>query len=117
MLLFVRCIDSINVHGINISVGDYAGQELFFLDGVYHITLRSPVLLGFPESLFLGDALLQLVLDDPLLALGKESDPSFQLLHATWRVEKILHDFVSRDCTFEIVFFESRPSFRTEVQC
>ncbi|KAF8325454.1 uncharacterized protein EI90DRAFT_3128818 [Cantharellus anzutake] len=66
-------------------VGDYAGQELFLLD---------------------GDALLQLVLDDPLLALGKDSGPSFQLLHAAWRVEKTLQEFISRDCTFEVVFFE-----------
>lgn len=60
---------------------------------------------------YLGDSLLQLVLDDPLLALGKESDLSFQLLHGTWRVEKILHDIISRDCTLEIIFFESRASF------
>ncbi|TFK24691.1 P-loop containing nucleoside triphosphate hydrolase protein [Coprinopsis marcescibilis] len=66
-------------------LGDYAGNELFVIDG---------------ESLF------QCVLDDALLALGKsEDDGNFQVLHAYHLLEKMLHEFVSRSANFEIVFF------------
>jgi hypothetical protein len=64
----------------------YSGQELFILD---------------------GDALLQFVLDDELLAFAKKGDPSLQLLHATWILEKTIEELLKKDCTFEIVFFES----------
>lgn len=67
-------------------IGDYAGQELFVVD---------------------GDALVQYVLDNELLALGKTGDASFQLLHATWLLERSIEQMVKRDCTFEIVFFQS----------
>ncbi|KAF7790532.1 hypothetical protein EIP86_001488 [Pleurotus ostreatoroseus] len=67
-------------------MGDYAGTELFVID---------------------GDSLLQLVLDDPLLALGRPDDPSFQILHAKYSLEKILSDFLTRNAAFEIVFWHS----------
>lgn len=65
----------------------YSGQELFVLD---------------------GDALLQFVLDNDRLAFAQEGDPSLQLLHATWLVEKTIDDLLKMDTTFEIVFFESQ---------
>ncbi|GAA6057212.1 hypothetical protein JCM3770_003263, partial [Rhodotorula araucariae] len=65
----------------------YSGQELFILN---------------------GDALLQFVLDDPLLAFAHAGDPSLQLLHATWLLEKTVDDLLKKDTTFEIVFFESQ---------
>jgi len=64
----------------------YSGQELFIVD---------------------GDALVQFVLDDRLLAFAKSGDPSFQLLHATWLLEKTVEELLKKDCAFEIVFFES----------
>ncbi|KIO24164.1 hypothetical protein M407DRAFT_213307 [Tulasnella calospora MUT 4182] len=66
-------------------LGDYVGEEFFLID---------------------GDAICQQVLNDPLLALGKSQDCSFQLLHAVWSVEKLVSEFVRRRCNFEIVFFE-----------
>ncbi|GAA5898544.1 hypothetical protein JCM6882_007811 [Rhodosporidiobolus microsporus] len=65
----------------------YSGQELFVVD---------------------GDALLQFVLDDKLLAFAKTGDPSFQLLHATWVLEKTVDELLKKDCTFEIVFFDNQ---------
>ncbi|KAF5334374.1 hypothetical protein D9611_013536 [Ephemerocybe angulata] len=65
-------------------LGDYAGNELFLIDG---------------ESLF------QAVLDDPLLALGRENDCSFQILHAYHTLERILSEYTTRSTNFEIVFF------------
>ncbi|RXW18629.1 hypothetical protein EST38_g7225 [Candolleomyces aberdarensis] len=65
-------------------LGDYAGNEFFLIDG---------------ESLF------QLVLDDPLLALGQENDPSFQILHAYHTLERILSEYTTRAANFQIVFF------------
>ncbi|TNY21481.1 DEAD/DEAH box helicase [Rhodotorula diobovata] len=65
----------------------YSGQELFILD---------------------GDALLQFVLDDPLLAFARTGDPSLQLLHATYLLEKTVDDLLKKDTMFEIVFFESQ---------
>ncbi|KAG8926836.1 hypothetical protein FRC01_008316 [Tulasnella sp. 417] len=66
-------------------VGDYVGKELFLID---------------------GDAICQQVLNDPVLALGKSQDCSFQLLHAVWSAEKLVSEFVNRRCNFEIAFFE-----------
>ncbi|KDE02846.1 hypothetical protein MVLG_06636 [Microbotryum lychnidis-dioicae p1A1 Lamole] len=65
----------------------YAGQEHFVIE---------------------GDALLQYVFDQPLLKLGRASDPSHQLLHATWLLEHTLQELHQRDCAFDIVFFESQ---------
>jgi hypothetical protein len=62
-------------------VGDYAGSERFLIHG---------------ESLLLqcfGDAQL-------------DFEPGFQLLHASYAVEKFLHDLVSRRCNFHIAFFD-----------
>lgn len=67
----------------------YSGQELFVLD---------------------GDALVQYVLDDKLLAFAKDGDPSLQLLHATWLLEKTVDDLLKKDTAFEIVFFDSKSA-------
>ncbi|OAX34780.1 hypothetical protein K503DRAFT_859002, partial [Rhizopogon vinicolor AM-OR11-026] len=66
-------------------IGDYAGAEPFVID---------------------GHSLLQLVLDDPLLALAKDNDPSFQIVHAIYSLERILNDFRKCSANFEIVFFD-----------
>ncbi|KIJ46122.1 hypothetical protein M422DRAFT_165687 [Sphaerobolus stellatus SS14] len=65
-------------------IGDYAGEELFLVD---------------------GDSLFSIILDDPLLAIGKK-DMSFQLIHARYNLERFLNDFKTRNAVFEIVFFE-----------
>ncbi|CAL1698804.1 unnamed protein product [Somion occarium] len=65
-------------------IGDYGGNELFIIDG---------------ESLF------QNVLDDHLLALADEEDPSFQILHALYALECTLNDFRKRSAVFDVVFF------------
>ncbi|KAG8980930.1 hypothetical protein FRB93_008867 [Tulasnella sp. JGI-2019a] len=67
-------------------VGDYAGVEPFVID---------------------GDSLCELILNDPLLALGRKDDGSFQIMHAIWSVEKLLQDFVRCGCTFDVIFFEN----------
>ncbi|KAI5888019.1 P-loop containing nucleoside triphosphate hydrolase protein [Schizophyllum commune H4-8] len=66
-------------------IGDYAGEELFVID---------------------GDSLVQRVLDDPLLALGKAGDTGFQTIHALYLVEQTLSAFAGRGCNFEIVFWD-----------
>ncbi|KAG2134032.1 uncharacterized protein EDB93DRAFT_852671 [Suillus bovinus] len=66
-------------------IGDYAGAEPFVID---------------------GHSLLQIVLDDPLLALAKDDDPSFQIIHAIYSVERILQNFRNRSANFDIVFFD-----------
>lgn len=63
-------------------VGDYAGNELFFIE---------------------GDSLLLQAFDDSMLDFSK----GFQLLHAVYNVEKLLHGLSQRKCNFKIVFFES----------
>ncbi|KAH7094191.1 P-loop containing nucleoside triphosphate hydrolase protein [Auriculariales sp. MPI-PUGE-AT-0066] len=66
-------------------IGDYAGMECFAID---------------------GDALIQCVLDDPLLRLAREGDLSFQLVHAVHSLEKLLRCFVDRQANFDVVFWE-----------
>ncbi|KAG2367850.1 hypothetical protein BDR07DRAFT_1325978 [Suillus spraguei] len=66
-------------------IGDYAGAEPFVID---------------------GHSLLQVVLDDHLLALAKDDDPSFQIIHAIYSLERILKNFQSRSANFDIVFFD-----------
>ncbi|KAF7337798.1 hypothetical protein MSAN_02253900 [Mycena sanguinolenta] len=66
-------------------LGDYAGAELFLIS---------------------GESLLQRVLDDPLLAIGRD-DGSFQILHSYYILERILLEFVNRKANFEIVFWEA----------
>lgn len=63
-------------------VGDYAGDELFLIEG---------------DSL-----LLQCFTDSKL-----DFDPGFQLLHAVYNVEYFLHQLNKRKCNFHIVFFEN----------
>ncbi|KAJ6601172.1 hypothetical protein DFH09DRAFT_1257794 [Mycena vulgaris] len=66
-------------------IGDYAGAELFIIS---------------------GESLLERVLDDPLLAIGRPDDLSFQLLHAYYILETILLQFINRRANFEIVFWQ-----------
>ncbi|CAE6496597.1 unnamed protein product [Rhizoctonia solani] len=66
-------------------VGDYAGDEFFVVD---------------------GDSLCQVVLDDELVSIGRD-EPTFQILHAIYRMEQEILQLKSRNCNFEIVFFES----------
>lgn len=61
-------------------VGDYAGNELFLID---------------------GDSLLLRCFANPKL----DFEPGFQLLHAAYEVERFLHHLVTRKCNFRIVFF------------
>ncbi len=63
-------------------VGDYAGNELFLMD---------------------GDSLLLRCFSDKRL----DFDNGFQLLHAVYNVEQFLSHLVRRKCNFEIVFFDS----------
>ncbi|KAG2105879.1 uncharacterized protein F5147DRAFT_761885 [Suillus discolor] len=71
-------------------IGDYAGAEPFVIDGT-RLTCHS---------------LLQVVLDDRLLALAKDDDPSFQIIHAIYLLEQILQNFRNRSANFDIVFFD-----------
>ncbi|KDN44229.1 hypothetical protein RSAG8_05702, partial [Rhizoctonia solani AG-8 WAC10335] len=66
-------------------VGDYAGDEFFVVD---------------------GDSLCQVVLDDELVAIGRDK-PTFQILHAIYRLEQEILQLKQRNCNFEIVFFEA----------
>ncbi|KAF8551588.1 P-loop containing nucleoside triphosphate hydrolase protein [Imleria badia] len=66
-------------------LGDYAGTEPFIID---------------------GHSLIQLVISDPLLALGKTGDPSFQILHAFHTLERTLDQFIKRSAVFDVVFWE-----------
>ncbi|CAG8755393.1 1721_t:CDS:2, partial [Acaulospora colombiana] len=67
-------------------IGAYAGKELFLVD---------------------GDALIQVVLDDRLLQLGRSNSCDFQILHAFYSVESFLQDLQKRGAVFHIVFFDS----------
>ncbi|EIN08256.1 P-loop containing nucleoside triphosphate hydrolase protein [Punctularia strigosozonata HHB-11173 SS5] len=67
-------------------IGDYAGKEPFVID---------------------GDSLIQFVLDQPLLALGRPDDPSFQLVHALYALETLVEKFLKRDAVFDIVFWQT----------
>jgi hypothetical protein len=62
-------------------VGDFAGNERFLVHG---------------ESL-----LLECFSDQNI-----DFDPGYQLLHASYAVEKFLHGLVSRRCNFHIAFFD-----------
>ncbi|EMC93796.1 hypothetical protein BAUCODRAFT_124551 [Baudoinia panamericana UAMH 10762] len=63
-------------------VGDYAGDELFIIE---------------------GDSMLLRCFSDPKL----DFDTGFQMLHAAYNVEHFLHQLVKRKCNFHIVFFDS----------
>lgn len=62
-------------------VGDFAGSERFLVH---------------------GESLLLQCFSDPHL----DFDPGFQLLHASYAVEKFLQNLVSRGCNFHIAFFD-----------
>ncbi|KAI0750894.1 P-loop containing nucleoside triphosphate hydrolase protein [Daedaleopsis nitida] len=62
-------------------IGDYAGSEPFVVD---------------------GDALVELVLNDPF------SHISFQSAHAIYTLERILHEISRRSKSFEIIFWHER---------
>ncbi|KAK5171107.1 uncharacterized protein LTR77_004251 [Saxophila tyrrhenica] len=63
-------------------VGDYAGNELFLID---------------------GDSLLLRCFSDEYL----DFDDGFQLLHAVYNVERLLQHLVRRKCNFHVSFFNS----------
>ena len=79
-------------------VGDYAGDELFLIE---------------------GDSMLLRAFNDDKLDL----DTGFQMLHAAYNVEHFLHNLVKRKCNFDIVFFDSNrslcvpPSAKEENAC
>ncbi|KAL8648795.1 MAG: hypothetical protein Q9226_005845, partial [Calogaya cf. arnoldii] len=62
-------------------VGDYAGQELFIVE---------------------GDGLLLRCFGDPKI----DFTDGFQLLHAVYAVERFLQGLLQRKCVFHLVFFE-----------
>ncbi|ORX92235.1 DEAD/DEAH box helicase-like protein [Clohesyomyces aquaticus] len=62
-------------------VGDYAGNELFLVE---------------------GDSVLLNAFSDQHL----DFDPGFQLLHATYAVEHFLRGLIARRCNFHIAFFD-----------
>ncbi|KAK5110672.1 hypothetical protein LTR85_000754 [Meristemomyces frigidus] len=62
-------------------VGDYAGDELFLIE---------------------GDSMLLRCFSDSKL----DFDSGFQMLHAAYNVEHFLHNLVKRKCNFHIVFFD-----------
>ncbi|KAE9979379.1 hypothetical protein EG327_007041 [Venturia inaequalis] len=66
-------------------VGDYAGNELFLVE---------------------GDSLLLHAFSDPNL----DFDDGFQLLHATYNVENFLKKLVVRGCNFHIGFIEDHKT-------
>lgn len=63
-------------------VGDYAGDELFLVE---------------------GDSMLLHAFEDDRL----DFDSGFQILHAVYNVERLLSEMIRRKCNFHIVFFES----------
>nr|POF18005.1 putative helicase [Quercus suber] len=62
-------------------VGDYAGNELFLIE---------------------GDSMLLRCFSDDLL----DFDSGFQMLHAAYNVEHFLHHLAQRKCNFHIAFFD-----------
>lgn len=75
-----------NLHGRRVDlVGDYAGSELFIIE---------------------GDSLLQYCFAQPEL----DFEHGFQLLHAVHIVETLLHGFLRRKCVFSIAFCNDNKS-------
>ncbi|KAG0695373.1 hypothetical protein DFH29DRAFT_984966 [Suillus ampliporus] len=68
-------------------IGDYAGAEPF--DIPYYKSCST----------------------DPLLALAKDDDPSFQIVHAIYSVECILNEFQKRSANFEIYYKQGESEF------
>ncbi|EMD67323.1 hypothetical protein COCSADRAFT_110960 [Bipolaris sorokiniana ND90Pr] len=67
-------------------VGDFAGSERFLVH---------------------GESLLLQCFSDPHL----DFDPGYQLLHASYTVEKYLQGLLSRSCNFHIAFFDEHQEF------
>ena len=67
-------------------VGDFAGSERFLVH---------------------GESLLLQCFSDPHI----DFDPGYQLLHASYAVEKFLQGLVSRACNFHIAFFDEYKTF------
>lgn len=107
-------------------IGDYAGSEPFVVDGTSSYWARWVYIVSHvPLFILQGEALIGLVLDDPLLALGRKdgalivesfllglplmryigTDVSFQSIHAVYVLERILHDIFRRSDSFDIVFW------------
>jgi hypothetical protein len=40
--------------------------------------------------------------------IGEAADPSFQLAHALWAIERVLKDLLSRGAVFDIVFWHGK---------
>ncbi|RKF73532.1 putative helicase [Golovinomyces cichoracearum] len=66
-------------------VGDYAGQELFLIE---------------------GDSLLYYCFKDKRI----DFNSGIQVLHATYVVERFLENLVKKNCNFHIVFFEENSN-------
>jgi hypothetical protein len=77
-------------------VGDYAGRELFLLE---------------------GDSLLRECFSDERI----DFQHGFQMLHAVFVVERFLESLVKRHCQFHVVFFDQHKNFcippRTSTSC
>ena len=56
-------------------IGDYAGNELFLIDGACLLSSRSSLIDAVEVP---GEALLREVLDDPLLAIGRDGGTRHQ---------------------------------------
>jgi hypothetical protein len=67
-------------------VGDFAGSERFLVH---------------------GESLLQQCFSDRNL----DFDPGYQLLHASYAVEKFLYGLVSRRCNFHVAFFDDYQDY------
>ncbi|KAK6597799.1 dead deah box helicase [Botrytis cinerea] len=78
-------------------VGDYAGKELFLLEG--DSLLRE----CFADERIDFQGNVSYVSID---ALSFDSPDGFQLLHAVYVVERFLENLVKRHCNFHIAFFE-----------
>ncbi|KAH8687441.1 hypothetical protein BGZ60DRAFT_393597 [Tricladium varicosporioides] len=66
-------------------VGDYAGKELFLLE---------------------GDSLLRECFEDDRI----DFDSGFQLLHSVYVIERFLENLIKRHCSFHIAFFEDHSA-------
>ena len=107
-------------------IGDYAGNERFMVDGVFHL------MDGWHTILTLISPCLQRRVVVPARSGGRTSgawrrrrsvspdsslratlicasiDPSFQILHAVHIMEKFLDDLIKRAAVFDIVFFAGK---------
>lgn len=89
-------------------VGDYAGNELFLLEGdSLLLECFGDEKIDFGgESLLSGGLPGESSLNHGIYSAYYALD-GFQLLHAVYVVERFLENLVKRKCNFHIVFFES----------